>query len=48
MNILDAADILKDLATCIAVQKDISIQEAYQEAIEELKEAKNEYKEFSI
>lgn len=48
MDILEVADVIKDLATCISVQKGISIQEAYHEAIEELKEAKNEYKEFSI
>lgn len=38
MNILEAADIVKDLANCISVQKGITVQEAYEEAIEELKE----------
>ena len=38
MNILEAADIVKDIAICIAEQKGITVQEAYQEAIEELKE----------
>ena len=38
MNILESADIVKDLATCIATQKGITVQEAYEEAIEELKE----------
>lgn len=38
MNILEAADVVKDLATCIAEQKGITVQEAYDEAIEELKE----------
>ena len=48
MNILEAADIVRDLAISIASQKKISIQEAYYEALEELKEAKKEYKEFNI
>lgn len=38
MNILERADIVKDLATCIATQKGITVQEAYDEAIQELKE----------
>lgn len=38
MNILERADIVKDLAICIAEQKGITVQEAYGEAIEELKE----------
>lgn len=48
MNILEVADIVKDLAICIACQKGISIQEAYYEALEELKKGKNEDKEFNI
>lgn len=48
MDILEVADIIKDLATCISEQKGISIQEAYHEVIEELKTAKKEDKEFSI
>lgn len=38
MNILEAADRVKDIAIRIAKQKGISIQEAYKEAIEEWKE----------
>ena len=38
MNILEAAEILKDLAICIAKQKGITVQEAYQEATKELNE----------
>lgn len=38
MNILEAADRVKDIAIRIAEQKGISIQEAYREAIEEWKE----------
>jgi len=38
MNILESADIVKDLATCIAVQKGITVQEAYPIAIGEWKE----------
>ena len=38
MNILEAADIVKDIAICIAEQKGITVQEAYKEAIEEWKE----------
>lgn len=48
MNILEAADIVRDLAICIASQKGISIQEAYYEALEELRKGKKEDKEFSI
>ena len=48
MNILEAADIVRDLAICIASQKGVSIQEAYYEALEELKEAKKEDKELII
>lgn len=48
MNILEVADIVRDLAICIASQKDISIQEAYYEAIEELRKGKKECKEFNI
>lgn len=38
MDILEAAEVVKDIAVCIAKQKKISIQEAYTEALQALKE----------
>lgn len=48
INILEAADIVMDLANCISKHKGINKKEAYHEAIEELKKARKEYKEFII
>lgn len=42
MNILETADIIKDLASCIAKQKGITIQEAFKEATEEIKKIQKE------
>lgn len=41
MNILERADVVKDLAICISEQKGITVQEAYDEAIQELKKIEN-------
>lgn len=46
-NILEAADIVRDLAILISKQKGIKIQEAYYEALEQLS-TKKEDKEFYI
>lgn len=48
MNILEIADALNIIAKEIADKKRITVQEAWEEALEELKEIQKENKEFKI
>lgn len=48
MNILEEAEALNIIAQEIADKKGITVQEAWSEAIEELKEIQKENKEFKI
>lgn len=45
MSILETADMLNKIAKEIADKKGISVQEAWSEALEELKVIQKEYKE---
>lgn len=48
MSILETADMLNDIAKEIAKKKGITVQEAWEEALEELKEIQIEYKELKV
>lgn len=48
MDILEIADALNIIAKEIADKRDITVQEAWEEALEELKEIQKKNKEFKI
>ncbi len=48
MDILESADMLNWIAEEIADKRGITIQEAWGEALEELKEIQKDYKELKI
>lgn len=48
MSILEIADALNIIAEEIADKRGITVQEAWEEALEELKEIQKENKEFKI
>lgn len=48
MSILETADMLNDIAKDIAAKKGITVQEAWEEALEVLKERQKENKELKI